>query len=170
MKVSKKIILSMASISLVLVSVASIATDSSSTETTDTQAVKRYTTEEQGSDIILKDSKTGLMWTNSSQGCKPLMDLDATATAKTANEFCSSLSFGLYDDWRLATVDEMIDLETSTDKEGFELYYKNPICSRVLASKPDGMLTSITTTNNLPVGRIVGHKLPAGTRCVRDKE
>ena len=167
MRMSKKVALSLVGAGLVFAAVGCVATDS---ETTTDQGSKRYTTEQQGSDTVLKDNVTGLMWTNSSQGCKPLMDLDAAATAKTANEFCTSLSFGLYDDWRLATVDEMRDLEINTDKNGFELFYKNPICARVLASKPDGVLTSITTTNNLPVGRIVGHKLPAGTRCVRDKE
>ena len=132
-------------------------------------ATNRYTTKTIGSDVILTDHKTGLSWTNSSQGCKPLFGKDPAKTIQTAKSFCADLSFAGQTDWRLANIKEMTELETQTDAHGFSLYYKNPVCARVLALKNDHQLTSISTTNKAPAGRDVGNKFPAGTRCVRDK-
>ena len=128
---------------------------------------ERYTSKKVGGDTLLSDNTTGLTWTNSAQGCKPLMGGTKSETSKAANAFCGSLSFGGHNDWRLPTVSEMQTLEIQTDQHGVALFYKNSICKRVLARKSDNSLTSISTTNSSPVGRIVGNKFPAGTRCVR---
>lgn len=142
-------------------------TANSSNSDTSSKSAQRYTIKEVGSATLLMDSKTGLTWTNSSQGCKPLFGEDPAKTLKTATSFCADLSFGGFSDWRLSSVKEMTELETQTDANGFSLYYKNPVCARVLALKSANTLTSISTTNKAPAGRDVGNKYPAGTRCVR---
>lgn len=154
---------------LLFISTFSVACSNSGTNSsTDSKpAEKRFETTTVGSDELLKDNTTGLTWTNSSQGCKPLFDMTAAETAAAAKSFCGSMNFGGHSDWRLPTVAEMTALEVDTDTANFKLYYKNPSCKRVLALAGSNELTSITTSNLAPVGRNVGHALPAGTRCVR---
>ncbi len=163
MAISKSTFLGLAITSLI------IAAGCTANTGTTSESTKRYTEKAVGSDTLLTDNKTGLIWTNSSQGCKPLFGEDPAKTIKTATSFCADLSFAGHSDWRLATVKEMTVLETQTDANGFSLYYKNPVCARVLALKSDQTLTSISTTNKAPAGRDVGNKYPAGTRCVRGK-
>lgn len=139
----------------------------SDTSTESKPDAKRFVTTTVGSDELLKDNKSGLTWTNSSQGCRPLFDMTPAETAAAAKSFCGTMNFGGYNDWRLPTVEEMTELEVQTDAANFKLYYKNPSCKRVLALARYNELTSITTSNMAPVGRNVGHALPAGTRCVR---
>ena len=162
MAISKSLFLSIALCSTVLT--AGCTANSASTET-----AKRFSSKTVGSDTVLTDSTTGLTWTNSAQGCKPLFGDDPAQTLTKATNFCADLSFAGHSDWRLATVKEMTELETKTDANGISLFYKNPKCARVLAVKSDKSLTSISTTNKGPAGRDVGNIYPAGTRCVRGK-
>lgn len=165
MLISKKIISGFVATSLILI--AGCAASSSATSSESTKSKQRFTSKTVGGDTLLTDNSTSLNWTNSKQGCKPIFGKTSTEADEIAGNFCSSLSFGGHSDWRLSTVAEMRILETKTDENGIALYYKNPICARVLARKSDNTLTSISTTNKPPVGRIVGFKLPAGIRCVR---
>lgn len=127
----------------------------------------RYVSLQVSGDVILKDSVAGISWTNSDKGCKPIASGTPAEIAKNANNFCSSLSFGGHSDWRLGTVAEVTTLEKETDAQGLKLFYKNPMCQRVFAKKSDNTLTSVSTTKNGPVARVLGLKTPAGTRCVR---
>lgn len=154
---------------ILMLSALSVAcTNTSTHSSTDSKpAAQRFETSTVGSDELLKDNKSGLTWTNSSQGCRPLFDMTPAETAAAAKSFCGTMNFGGHNDWRLPTVEEMTELEVQTDAADFKLYYKNPSCKRVLALAGHNDLTSITTSNMAPVGRNVGHALPAGTRCVR---
>jgi len=127
----------------------------------------RYVATVVSGDTILKDTKAGLSWTNSTRGCKPIGSGSEAEVTQKANNFCSSLNFGGHSDWRVGTVAEVTTLEKQTDAQGIKLYYKNPMCQLVLAKKADNSLTSVSTTNNSPVARITGFDIPAGTRCVR---
>jgi len=162
MTIMKKILISAAMVGFL--AGLSGCVNNSATPSSDT---KRFTTKTVNGDTLLMDNTSGLTWTNSGMGCKPLMGGSPAETAQQANAFCRSLSFGGFKDWRLSTVAEMTTLETQTDAHGISLFYKNPKCKRVLASNGANSVVSISTSNNAPVGRNLGHKLPSGTRCVR---
>ena len=127
----------------------------------------RYVATKVAGDTILKDTKAGLSWTNSANGCKPIGSGSQAEVTKKATNFCSNLTFGGHSDWRVGSVTEVTTLEKQTDVLGIKLFYKNPMCQLVFAKKSDNSLTSVSTTNNSPVARITGYNIPAGTRCVR---
>ena len=131
----------------------------------------RFTTEIISGDTVLTDTETKLLWTNSELGCLPITD-GATTEAEAlqaASDFCEESTFGEFEDWRLATADEMIALEKDTDDVDFELFYRNPSCPSMFGTTETG-LTSVSTTNTAPVGRDLGFKIPSGVRCVRSDD
>lgn len=131
----------------------------------------RFTTEVKAGDTVLTDTETKLLWTNSELGCLPITD-GATTEAEAlqaASDFCSDSEFGGFNDWRLATADEMIALEKDTDAVDFELFYRNPSCPSMFGTTETG-LTSVSTTNTAPVGTDLGFKIPSGVRCVRSDD
>ncbi len=134
----------------------------------DNKIITRFTEENISNNLILKDNITNLQWSNSEGGCKPLKDADSEKEAIfIAKDFCDTLEFAGYNDWRVASSEETQVFMEKTYEENISLYYTNPKCPRLLSINSENNITSITTHNSLPAGRDVGFKLPAGIRCVR---
>ncbi len=116
---------------------------------------------------IVKDIQQRLMFVNSVQGCEALHG-DTETILDVADNFCKTLTFYGFSDWRIPTLKEIQNFSKGMDKEKLIPFFTFPQCKRITGLKDDGTLGNINTHNVSPKFEEVPLKLPAGIRCVRD--
>ena len=117
--------------------------------------------------ITIKDIRQNLLHINSKIGCEAIHVKPENALAFVEN-FCQNLQFYGFDDWRVPTLKETENFSKGMDADGLVPYFTFPECKRIVGTKDDGTLGSITTHNVSPKFEEVQLKMPSGIRCVRE--
>jgi hypothetical protein len=122
---------------------------------------ERFSSEMIGMDELLTDHIARLTWVNGTHGCHINANAATTATGDVI-EYCESLEFGGFSDWRAPTSMEISEMIIHADQMGVQLNYINPACQFMAAS--DGF---VQTENTSEPGKIVESAINSGSRCVR---
>lgn len=110
----------------------------------------------------ISDNKTNLMWVDdeTGQGC----DICRECTfPESAENFCETLNFKNFDDWRAPTTPELSDLMKSIIEEKKTLHYLVFGCQNNVSTTD-----YVATTYRSNVGDVVSDGTKGGVRCVRD--
>lgn len=110
----------------------------------------------------LLDLETNLLWVNDVNACNPL-GAPNEDTPMLAMQYCDDLVFQGFEDWRIPTPDEAIELITVALEEGVDLVYQNPGCPAVIAMGG----VAVETHNGDNPGDVTEMPPSLGIRCVR---
>jgi hypothetical protein len=131
-------------------------------------APRAFTTAKVGADEVVTDSSTGLMWQGTDGACGGTGV--TTCPQSNAEIFCINLSYGGYTDWRLPTINELLNLLQPGDlSPGTGFPGGLPTLWSVTRYQPDGNKAWLMTYDYFGNAPVFALSQAEGARCVRGK-